>query len=461
MTVWERARVLALAPDQGSVAAATELTRTGRWLDAGCDPAPTADPSPVPGSGRVAVWGKFHGSGSTPYETVVEAGPVPAYLCSCPSRKLPCKHALALLLVWSDGQLKPGPPPAYAVEWQQRRAARAQPQPGHAERAQGELVHPEAAAQRAAARASRVASGLDELDRWLQDQLRSGLAGLERAGYGHFDSVAARMVDAQAPGVAGMLRAIPGEIAGEGWPSRVLDQLAALHLLVQAHRQLDRLDDELAATVRSRIGYPIGKDEVLARPGVRDRWVALGIVDTVEYRLETRRVWLYGVDTGRWAMLLSFAPPGGALDATAMAGERLDAQLHFYPGSGQFRALVGERFAVPSEVAFPEPQTLTVAQRRFAELLAADPWAGRMPAVLSVAPVPPGSVGQPWRLRDQHGLGCDVLGLSGDPWLLLACSAGDPIGLFGEWSGRGFRPMSVLPDDRGLDFCSTLVGRAA
>ena len=62
-----------------------------------------------------------------------------------------------------------------------------------------------------------------------------------RAGYGHFDTMAARMVDAQAPGIAGMLRSIPAEFASVGWPSRVLEQLGALHLLIQAHRRLDDL----------------------------------------------------------------------------------------------------------------------------------------------------------------------------------------------------------------------------
>ena len=65
--------------------------------------------------------------------------------------------------------------------------------------------------------------------------------------------------------------------------------------------------------MRSRIGYPVAKDEVLARPAVTDHWLALGMVETVEYRLETRRVWLYGAETGRWAVLLSFAPIGGFL----------------------------------------------------------------------------------------------------------------------------------------------------
>nr|WP_279163542.1 SWIM zinc finger family protein [Rhodococcus erythropolis] len=29
----------------------------------------------------------------------------PAYKCSCPSRKFPCKHALGLLVEWSEGRV--------------------------------------------------------------------------------------------------------------------------------------------------------------------------------------------------------------------------------------------------------------------------------------------------------------------------------------------------------------------
>ena len=120
----------------------------------------------------------------------------------------------------------------------------------------------------AAARAERVAAGLDELDQWLRDQVRTGIADLGRGGYGPLDRMAARMVDAQAPGVAGMLRALPGELAGEGWPGRLLEQLGALHLLIAAHRRIDELPPDLAATVRSRVGYPVRKADVLAGPAV-------------------------------------------------------------------------------------------------------------------------------------------------------------------------------------------------
>jgi hypothetical protein len=251
------------------------------------------------------------------------------------------------------------------------------------------------------------------------------------------------MVDAQAPGVAGMLRAIPGELALEGWPERVLDQLAALHLLIRAHRRLGRLPPALAATVRSRVGYPVSRKDVLATPGVEDDWLALGQVDTVEYRLETRRVWLWGRRSRRWALWLTFAPAGGPPDSTVTAGSRFTGSLHFYPGAGEQRVVVGAGQEVSGPAEPPRPESLATARRRFADLLADDPWASRMPAVLLVAPVPP-APGDRWRLRDLDGACRDVVGLGGEPWPLLAQSRGDVVPVMAEWSSAGVRPLAVL-----------------
>ena len=446
MKVWERGQVLALAPDAGSRAAAVALARTDRWSQTG-------------GQDSV-IWGRCQGNGPTPYLTAVVLDDTPAYSCTCPSRKFPCKHALALMLLAGGGTLPAGEPPAYAAEWLRRREERAA-RPEAPTRTPGELADPEGAAKRAVARVARVAGALDELDRWLHDQVRGGLAGLERAGYAPFDAIAARMVDGQAPGVAGLLRALPGEIAGDGWPGRLLDQFGLLHLLIEAHRSLDRLDPELAATVRSRIGYPVAKDEVLASPPVTDHWLAMGMVETMESRLETRRVWLYGAETGRWAVLLSFAPIGGFLTSEVLAGDRVHAALHFYPGSGQLRAVIGARTSTTQPPVYPAALSLGETQRRFADLLAADPWATRMPAALGVTPIRPTGPGERWRLRDASGVAVELTGLPADPWLLLACSGGGPITVFGEWSPRGFRPLSVLPDDQGIGFSTAMLGQAA
>jgi hypothetical protein len=444
MDVWSRQRVLSQAPDRASVRAAAALAQTQVWRDVGADDS--------------NIWGLCTG-GTRPYQIVLDLGPPPAYACSCPSRKVPCKHVLALLLRWSAGQVPPGKPPDFATAWlRARETRRGRPPPPSAGRQTGELADPAAAAKRASVRAERVATGLDELDQWLCDQIRSGIAGLERAGYAHFDRMAARMVDAQAPGVAGMLRSIPAEFASSGWPSRVLEQLGALHLLIQAHRRLDRLPADLAATVRSRIGYSVGKAEVLAQPGVLDHWFAVGMVDTAEYRLDTRRVWLHGAATGRWALIMSFAPAGGLLDATVMAGHVLHARLHFYPGSGQFRALVGEQITATAGPTMPPAESFADVRGRFGQLVASDPWAVRMPAVINVVPVP--GKGR-WRLRADNGECCDIIDLPDEPWPLLARSAGEPIEVFGEWTTRGFRPLSLLGTDASEPFTTAVVPRAA
>ena len=169
------------------------------------------------------------------------------------------------------------------------------------------------------------------------------------------------------------------------------------------------------------IGYPIGKSEVLALPGIVDHWFAVGMVDTAEYRLDTRRVWLYGAASGRWAVIMSFAPPGGPLDDTVLAGNLLHARLHFYPGSGQFRALVGEQTSATAGATMPPAESFADVRARFAQLVAADPWAARMPAVINAAPVPsPG----PWRLRAASGECCKIIDLPEEPWPLLARSGG-------------------------------------
>ena len=289
--------------------------------------------------------------------------------------------------------------------------------------------------------------GLAELDVWLGDQIRAGLAGLPRAGYQHFDTVAARMVDAQAPGVAGTLRAVPGELVGPDWPERALHALGGLRLLIKAHQDLGRLPADLAATVRTRVGYPVAKDEVLRTPGVADRWHALAAVDTIDYQLESRRVWLLGERTGRWAVWLTFAVPGQSFDTAVQPGQRIDADLHFYPGSGQHRALVGVARSV--EPGPYPPAGATLAEVRAPVRRAArgrslgEQVAGAGPRCAGAAR---GGAGRSWRLVDEAGEACSLVEGGADPWMLLAHSCGDPVAVFGEWQGGRLLPLAVLSD---------------
>src|SRR4051812_11244850 len=86
MTRPSEQQAAAQAPDAASLKAGNKLAVRGPWSETGHDDR--------------SVWGLCRGSGKTPYSTAVDLSG-PAFRCSCPSRKFPCKHALALLLLWA------------------------------------------------------------------------------------------------------------------------------------------------------------------------------------------------------------------------------------------------------------------------------------------------------------------------------------------------------------------------
>lgn len=68
------------------------------------------------------IFGACQGSGANPYRVVVDLSDLGAK-CSSPSRKFPCKHALALMLQYSGGPagVVQTDVPAWVTEWLGRR----------------------------------------------------------------------------------------------------------------------------------------------------------------------------------------------------------------------------------------------------------------------------------------------------------------------------------------------------
>ncbi|MFF4704143.1 SWIM zinc finger family protein [Streptomyces sp. NPDC001288] len=438
---WSADQVLELAPDAASRKAGSKLGAAGPWSGAGsCE--------------EGTVWGLCKGSGSKPYQTIVDlADPAGlAYKCSCPSRKFPCKHALGLLLLWAgedDTVPTVAEPPDWAGQWiagRRKRAEDKRPADGGSSPA---AADPEAARRRAERRAERITAGATELEQRLADLLRGGLAAAEQAGYGLWEETAARMVDAQAPGLAARVRelgAIPG--SGPGWPVRLLEECALLHLLDQGWLRRDRLPEDLAATVRSRTGLPASADG----PAVRDRWLVLAQYDTADAKLTTRRIWLHGAGSGRTALLLSYGAAGRAPELALPVGLALDAELSAYPGAGEHRAVLGERFAAPAPLPIRPPGMTTArAAARYGEALRADPWLDAVPVTLGrVVPVPDGDA---WQLADAEGQWALPLSPPARSrpglWRLVALSGGAPVTVFGECGHRGFTPLTAWPEHPG------------
>jgi len=428
---------MALAPDASSRQAAVKLAGpAASWAQAGA-------------AGDV-VWGLCAGSGKHPYQVIADVSG-PAYKCSCPSRKFPCKHAVALLLNWADGLVpEAAQPPGFAQSWIASRAGRAG-RATSAARPAPTADKEEAAARRAGQRRARVAAGLAELDIWLRDQVRAGLSGAS-GGYRHMEPIAARMVDAQAPGVAATLRDIAGiPASGDGWTGRLLGEYAQLHMLVRAHGQLDTLPSDLAAVVKSHVGYTVARDDVLAGPPVGDRWLVLAARDLLDGAIPARRIWLYGRRTARFALLLIFDPRGafGAHREAALApGTAVEADLHFYPGQPALRAVMGTRHDEPGPASRPEPSSnIRHLLNEWAAALAEDPWLASWPALLTGVPVP---AGDGWQFADPSGQAAALVTEGTDIWTLMAISGGARVTIAGEWTTDGLRPLTAWHGDTAV-----------
>ena len=118
-----------LAPDQASLSAARKLLKAGQW--------PTLETD-----SEGLIWGECHGSGATPYRIAVTEADA-GYKCTCPSRKFPCKHSLALMWLRADGlaPFAPGSPPQWVNDWLGRRRA---PAAASSSKASRVMVHPTA-----------------------------------------------------------------------------------------------------------------------------------------------------------------------------------------------------------------------------------------------------------------------------------------------------------------------------
>ena len=424
---WPEEAVAALAPDAASDKAARKLVTSSGWSGEG--------------SQELTVWGSCAGSGKNPYVVQVDLSG-PAYKCSCPSRKFPCKHALALLLRWADGTVPDAAPPHHVEAWVQSRAERAEKT---AERAQTRATR-QPAEKTVARRQERVEAGVEELERWLADLIGTGLATVRGQGAGSFDRMAARLVDAQAPGLAGWVRELPAVMhSGPDWAERLLADLALLHLLARAHGRLPELDaedPELAASVREHVGYQVPKEAVTAQgTPVRDAWSVYAWEEATLDRLIRRTVHLQGRDTGRIARVLSFGPNHSTLDASLPVGTRVDADLVFYPGAAQNRALVAESRTATRGTLPPRSVTVAEAAAERARLLTRDPWLLASQHWVR-AVLYRDDAG--WSVADPDGGPALPLTVAAEPWTALAHTGGAAADHLLEWTRAGCRTLACV-----------------
>lgn len=424
-------QILALATSAGIKQNAQKLAKVSQWLSLNANDR--------------AVWGELKGSGKEPYQVRFDRNDT-AYKCSCPSRQQPCKHSLALMLLYTDEAPAFGsePPPPWVTSWIVAREARAQKK---AEKTAGEVVDTAAQAKRIANREEKVSAGIEALDLWLRDLVRGGFDGLPSRSQTFWETPAARMVDAQAKGLANQLRdlvAVPGKDAG--WASTLLERIGLLYLLVDGYRHQDQLPPALREDVRAIVGWSQKQDDLLNLPAVRDHWLVLSQRSREENGLDTQRTWLRGLITGQTALHLEFSFGSAPFELRLPARSCINAEVIYYPSHYPQRVLIKDYRKIPTPVETISGDTIPTAYAAYTDALRHQPWLNLFPMLLK--DVYPLRTESGWIIRDADGQALPIGHFIEGGWKLLAISGGYPLTIFGEWDGTRLLVLNVWTDER-------------
>lgn len=426
MQGWTVERVLQLAPDSSSAKAGQGLSGGRHWVSSGCEAS--------------ALWGECQGSGSKPYQVRVDLSE-PAFKCSCPSRKFPCKHAIGLLLMYAAQQVAAATKPAWVEEWLTERSARAEKKKEKAE-APPKPVDLDAQKKRKENRLDRIGEGLAGLSLWLADLVRGGLASMPTRGYGFFDEQARRLIDAQAPGAARRVQALAGiASSGAGWQRTFVEQIGLLYVLVRGFENREALDPGVQDLILSTLGVPRPQEEVLQAPPIADRWEVIAQEVSVEDRLRVQHNWLVGQRTGERAHVLSFAFGNQPFEASVVPGFSFEGAICRYPGE-PMRALIKNRDAIAPVTSLAHAMSIDALLDLYAKQRSLNPWMeGIAVALKDVTPVntPTG-----WAWVDAASQSLAMLADDPAAWRLVAISGGLPMDVVVHYDGACARPLAVM-----------------
>lgn len=449
-----RAQVEAAAPDQAALKAAGGLLKPAKWPLRAIDTAGTL------------VWGECQGSGANPYRVMADLSDLGSK-CTCPSRKFPCKHALALLWMLADdpGPFLAAPIPEWVTEWLGRRRKGAAPAARSSTdgsiddaltEAEAAPPDPKVEARRAAASERRTtdtrAAILDatrELDSWIEDQLRTGISAFLGDHQTRCRRIAARLVDGKAAGLASRIDEMPARLMtlrATEQPEAAIVELAKLALLVRAWRsQPDQ------PGIAREIAAAESRDDLLQNAnGIRvtGTWEALGDrITTRRDGLVSHATWLFrrsadAADMPRFAVLLDYYPASAGRRSTALgSGDAFEGEVIFYPDRQPLRAILGERQAVPSGALPPDNLPAADLLSGWRDRLAAAPWAQEHPVLLPQGRFATDASGQPWWRADARDQALPLAEAPDEHLYGFGFAA-----MAGVWNGWRFDPIAGWSD---------------
>ncbi len=390
-------QIKSIAPNPAAFNSGRKLSPKGKWTEFA--------------KSERAIWGAIKGSGKNPYMVQIDTQSV-AYKCSCPSRQFPCKHSIALMLLFTNegDAFSTTEEPDWVKDWMDRREAKANKavEKEPKEETPEDLERKEKQKQKTQdQRMMSVQAGVNELELWLKDLVRIGLLELPNKSSLEYEKVASRMVDAKASGLAGWVKSFR-DIRfddGDAWQKEASLIIAKLYLLIRTFKNYQNLDPLWQATIRNLVGWSQSSKELLADPEAdtaKDQWLLAGQENEDIDDITVQRNWFIGCQTGRMALILNFSTRFSTFEYHFMPGTVMEAEFAFFPSVTPYRAAVKMQRSVEDALkSIPEMlESWDAAFERKTLLLEQNPWYNDM--VMTMKNVRPGRQGKQWGVCDQH-----------------------------------------------------------
>lgn len=370
--------------------------------------------------------------------------------CTCAFRPQPCLHALAFHHFFLHASGIDFPTAEVMPDWVHALLA------GTGGRAQRSTPMDQAAARdkRRYERLERAANGFEDLEDWLLDVMRRGLATTVSEDPHWAAGIAARVADASLTNLSRTLRLVGNIPATQSdWAEKALAVLAETYLAVRAFRKRDVLPALQVAELQQWLGISTKKEEVWAKgEQLTDAWAVVGQVEeAVEEKLKARRTWLLGQASQRYALLMDYAYGGEPFPPSWSTGTRHRGTVVWYPSNWPLRALAFDDFQpLPKITQLEAYDDFGAFALDYAKTVGVQPWLPVFPAIFSEVAI---------FFKNESLFALDTAGkilllqtTEDETWRLLALSGGHLISLFGEWDGRTFRPLTAVAAGRLTTF---------
>lgn len=415
-------QILQLAPDDASAKAGQQLASSAKWV--------------VKAQHARALWGDCQGSGKTPYKTIIDLTNI-AFKCSCPSRKFPCKHGLGLMLLHvqqpaafsTENELPP-----HVAEWLDKREQKEVAKEQKEDKPGDET----AKAKRVESRDKKVTGGIEELKYWIKDVVRTGIMNVPQQAYQFNQNITARMVDAQAGGLANQLRQINKiNFYGNSWQRLLLKRLSSIYLLTEAYSNIAQMPVAMAQELKTLVGWTTPKEEILQQTPVNDNWTIVSVTTSEDGNITTERTWLYGMATNRFALWLNFYAGNQVPQRMFFPGMCIQAGIFYYPGVLPQRALIDKYEGVPVAAMSVAPgNDVANLYNNIAQQLAQNPFTEQIPFLLYRASLV--LKDNKWFITDDKQNGFSINNTGDECWRMLAFTKGNAVACFGIYENERF-----------------------